>query len=494
LSAAKDMNYPYSGQSGHNHHPIKPSLSFGDWVSLLMREIWLMAAVFSIISLIGVAFALTFKKEYNAEARLSVLMGQEYVYSPTVGAAGEGQAPKQEQIVQSEVEIITSAQVMERVAKAIGLNRLYDPKDLIITQGPDTPERRFNIGVEALKKDVASYSTPNTTVIKLNLTNKDPQVAADALNKLIDEYLNYRREVLFEDRSKGLGGQADEFTNQLEAVQKELNNFLVSNNLADYDADKKSILDQLAATRTELWATMSRRAEAEGRYSVTNDVWGREPSQIRLSFESDNSKRLLELQQQLSELLTKYTEQSQPVQDMRRRIAALNEVLMSPQGQMSGVEKTGPNPVRDSLATDRARSGADLRAVKDREEVLKRQVNELESRAVSIAMLRPQYEEMMRRKAVLEDQVKQFASRELAADAQARLNAMSNDNIRVIERAIAPTKGKSLKKFVALGAIMFGLFCGIVAGIIRALSRSSFPTSGAVGRTLGVPVLATINR
>jgi len=278
------------------------------------------------------------------------------------------------------------------------------------------------------------------------------------------------------------------------AVQTQINNFLVANHMSDYEAERTANQNLLATTRQELMATISRRTEAQGRFSSTNAYYSKEPSEVRLSFESDNSKRLIDLQQQLAELLTKYTEESQPVQDMRRRIAALENVLNSPQGKNSGTIRTGPNPVRDSLATDRARNNAEVVASQDREKILQEQVNQLEARAMQIAQIRPQYEELMRKKAVLEEQVKQFSTRELAASAQSKLNAMSNDNIRVIEHAVVPTKGSSLKKFVAMGAILFGLFCGLVAGLIRVLSRSSFPTSKSVGRSLGIPVLATINR
>lgn len=491
------MNHHYSNAAGQNNYGNNANgsqLNLFDWIKLLFREIWLMIAVFSVISVMGIAFAMTLQKKYTAEARLSVLVGEEYVYTPRVGAAGEGASPKQEQIVQSEVEIISSAQVIGRVIKAVGLNRLYDAKDLVVTSGPDTPEMKFNMGVEAMRKVLGASATPNTTVIKLSLANKDPQIAAEALNKLIDEYLHYRREVLFEDRSEGLSGQALEFSNELAVVQAGINQFLIDNNISDYEAERASMQSLLASTRQELLMTISRRTEAEGRFSSTNNSYSKEPGQIRLSFESDISKRKIELQQQLSELLTKYTEESQPVQDMRRRINALDEILDGPMGQSAGVVKTGPNPVRDSLATERAKTNAEVVALRDREAILMQQVANLEGRAMQIATIRPQYEELMRKKAVLEEQVRQFSTRELAANAQARLNASSNDNIRVIERPVIPTKGKSMKKFVALGAIMFAGFCALIAGLIRALSRKSFGTNGNIGKNLGLPILATVSR
>ncbi len=495
IGAKRPMNYPpQHGRMPQYSRQPSENLGLGDWIAMLMRELWLMFAVFSVISLLGIGFAMTLQKKYTAEARLSVLIGDEYVYTSNTGRAGEGQAPKQEEIVQSEVEILTSAQVAARVIKAIGLEKIFEPKDLIITQGPNTPEQRFNIGVEGLRKQLSAFATPNTTVIKISLANKDPQIAADSLNKLLDEYLIYRREVLFEDRSGALADQTNEFATELSEVQSQLSGFLSANGLSDYEAEKISLQNLLATVRQDLLTTISRRIEAEGRYNSTAKSFAKEPNQIQLSFETDTSKRKIELQSQLAELLTKYTENSQPVMDLKRRIAALDEILESEQGKKAGIIKTGPNPVRDSLATESAKTNAEVIALREREQILNQQVEDLQKRTMQLAMLRPDYEELIRKKTVLEEQVRQFSTRQAAAKAQTELNAISNDNIRVIQRAIVPTKGKSMKKLVAIGALLFAGFCGLIAGFIRALSRNDRPVSKSVSNALGMPILATITR
>ena len=190
---------------------VRPQLDLRDWISLLWREKWLMIIVFILISALGIAFATTLQKSYTAAARLSILLGQEYVFTPRVGAAGEGAAPKQEQIVQSEVEVIKSAQIAERVIRKIGLDRLFNPEDIQITQGPDTPERRIAFGVDQFQRKFTAEASANTTVIQLRYQSKDPVIAAKVLNTMIDEYLTYRREVLFEDQTGALRTQRNEF-------------------------------------------------------------------------------------------------------------------------------------------------------------------------------------------------------------------------------------------------------------------------------------------
>jgi uncharacterized protein involved in exopolysaccharide biosynthesis len=480
------------GYEGSNS--ARPKLGVGDWVSLLWREKWLMMAVFSLLSLLGLSFAMTLEKEYTATARLSILLGEEYIFTPRVGAAAEGSAPKQEQIVQSEVEILKTGQIAERVIRAIGIGKLFEAKEIEITQGPDTPERRIAFGVANFQKKFNAFATPNTTVVNLAYSSRDPEVAATALNKLIDEYLTYRREVLFEDRTGSLTEQRNVFEVQLQTVQQELTGFMGRNGVADFESERTSLQSLLATTRADLLSVQARQREAEGRYTSTEQSYQREPAEIRLSFETDNSRRRIELESQLADLQTRYTDESQPVMDARRRIEALDQVLNSEQGRAAGSTKTGANPVRDTLATERARNLADVQALEQREAVLDAQVAQLQSRAVQLSQSRPEYEDLLRRKAILEEQVRQFSNREASARAQNELSRTSNDNIRVIERAIVPTRGKSLKRYVGLGAILFAGLTALMAGLVRAFSRSSFPTPASVGRTLGLPVLAMVNR
>lgn len=472
----------------------RPLYGIGDWINLLLREFWLMLAVFLLICLLGLAYAMTLQKKYTAQARISVLVGDEYVYSPRVGAAGVGASPKQEQIVQSEVEVITSAQVSDRVVAHIGPKNLYSSKELVAHGTGPIEEQYQRIAVENFRKEFGASATPNTTVIKLSYANHNPKIAADALNKLIDEYLLYRKEVLFENRAGVLGKQKTEFNNELDAVQAQIESLLTQNGVADYESEKNSVFAQLSLSRQELLNTQSRLSEAIGRSSATNSSYSREPSQVRLSFESDNTRRKIDLEQQMAELLTKYTEQSQPVQELQKRINAIDSVISSEAGRNAGLVKTGPNPVRDSIATDRSRNTAEVIALRNREAVLISQLQQVQSRAEQIAQMRPLYEDLLRKKLVLEEQVKQFASKEAEALALNNLQSNLNENIRVIERAIPPSKGTSMKSLIMLGSILFGGFTALVAGAMRALTRSRFPSKSSISRTLGLPILATVSR
>ncbi|WP_216073739.1 hypothetical protein, partial [Acinetobacter baumannii] len=66
----------------------------------------------------------------------------------------------------------------------------------------------------------------------------------------------------------------------------------------------------------------------------------------------------------------------------------------------------------------------------------------------------------------------------------------SNDNIRIAQRAVTPTEGKSLKKPVFVLAVLFAAFTALCVGLLRMFLRPGVPTPAAAARTLDLPVLA----
>jgi hypothetical protein len=68
----------------------------------------------------------------------------------------------------------------------------------------------------------------------------------------------------------------------------------------------------------------------------------------------------------------------------------------------------------------------------------------------------------------------------------------ATDTVSLVDRADAPTQGKSLRWPIALASVLIALIVGIAAGLSRGLMRRSFPTPSSAARTLDAPVLAVL--
>ncbi len=93
-------------------------------VTLAFRQARLITLVFLAITAVGVLMATTLKAMYTAAARLLVLPSRDYVMRQYVSQVGGPRvALDQNQVVRTEIEIITSRSMAEKVIDTIGRER-----------------------------------------------------------------------------------------------------------------------------------------------------------------------------------------------------------------------------------------------------------------------------------------------------------------------------------------------------------------------------------
>ncbi len=91
---------------------------------------------------------------------------------------------------------------------------------------------------------------------------------------------------------------------------------------------------------------------------------------------------------------------------------------------------------------------------------------------------------------VLTASIREFQQRETQSRADNGLVRAGADNVRVIERAAAPTRGTSLKLPLMALVFLFAGFTALCVGLLRVFTRRGFATPQIAGRTLQMPVLA----
>jgi len=472
----------------------RPRLSWGDLILLIWRAKWVMLAVSLPIFLLGILAILTLPKSYEAVSRLYIGLGQEYVFQPLVGDAARGAIPEQDRVIQSETQLLASPIIAERVLEQIGIETVFPKLATEIAEA--APEKQVTLqqqAVMALQKSFSTGTEPKTPVIHTSFEHENAQVAADVLNAIIATYLEYRREVLVGGESGAFGEQRSEFAQRLSGKEKEIQQFLVKNSISDFEGERtatQALIQDISRTLSAVEAGLS---EAEGRYASLSQRLATLSPDIELFTESNNSQRLLDLELERRQLLSRYREGSIPVQEVDRRIAEARS-LIEGQGANSGLKRRGPNPTYQQLETDTVKAEAEVRSQRQRTEALRQQLNDADARLALLTRLQPTYQALLRERDVLESNVRGFAARDEEERALVSLAARSADNIRVMEPARPPAKGKSLRLPAALALVAFAGLTALIAGLVYALTRDGFATAGSAARTLGLPALASVRR
>lgn len=467
-----------------------------DFVTLLWRERWLMLGVFLALLLLGLAFAATMKKTYTAQSSLFVRLGQEYVYEPRAGDAARGAVPDVDQVIQSESEILGSGELRERVIRKIGFGKVFPDAAAKYAAAPPEGKRRMMAEArDSVARNLKIETAPDNSIIRLAYSDQDPEIAEKVLNTLLEEYLIYRRSLLIGGESSGLERQRELFTQKLAETDAAYQAFLSGNDIGDFAAHKTALTQLQAQAESQKYATEAQLQDRMGRLAAVQAELARTPADTVLYRDTDMtaSSKLAQLKLDREGMLARYRPDAQPIRDIEAQIAQLEQGVASGRTGGEGARRNGPNPIWQTLQSTRNDLTAEVAALRQSLAAYTQQVQDVNQRLLRLTELEPTFNQLSRDRDVLSSNVKDFTVKEQQDQAQRQMSAEGSDNIRIVQRAVAPSTGKSLKKPVMVLAFLFAAFTAACAGLVRMLLRPGLQTPSSASRTLGLPVLATAN-
>ena len=196
----------------------------------------------------------------------------------------------------------------------------------------------------------------------------------------------------------------------------------------------------------------------------------------------DQQRTLSELQAQIEQ--QRY-ETEVELQARTARLAALNAQLgqvprevrlhrdVTPGGPTR--TRTGLNPIHQVLQTEKIQLKSEIAALEKAEAALASQVVEVVVRRQRLAGL----DRNVRALTVSEEQ--DHAGQEIAL--------LANDDIRIVQRAVPPARGVSLRLPMLALTLLLASLAGLGAGLVRMLLRPGLPTAEVASRTLDLPIL-----
>jgi uncharacterized protein involved in exopolysaccharide biosynthesis len=403
--------------------------------------------------------------------------------------------------------------------RTIGVQQLY-PERLEETSDP---ERAIDLAVLSFRADVSIRPVVESSVIKVGFEHASPEIAARAVNLLLDRFGGKHLEVFGEERSDALQaqmvqreaklGEAEELLAEFKASNSVFNlaeqgRLLLSHRIALEDALRASELelsqlpplpvpDGLAPTPVELPPHLApgmmepllrELFELEGELRALEKVL---PDQLM----RDASLRLLDLELEETELLRDYSATNRKVQCVRAEIERVREFLATTEKQAASDGETW-RIERGEKATDLRSRIAALRGdiellVKEERQRLLLEGSErrlaLDARCDDLRKRRAGIDSELRSLDALEKGLGRLERERAAAAAaleacrarveEARLSEgldrEKQISVRVIEEAVPPVipSGLSRTMKLALGGAA-GLLAGLAAAVLSELLRS----------------------
>ena len=468
----------------------RPRYGLFDVIGLLFRELVVMILVFVLVLGIGAAAVMTLKKTYTAGASLLVSPGQEYVYQPRVGGMTDRQSqpPAVGEVAQAEANIIGSREVKLRAVRALGLEFFQKPGKV----NTDPVAKQEGDAIKFINDGLTISTTPQGAIIGLQFESDNAEKSARVLNAIIDQYQIYRREVFRDGTTEAIQTQRRVFEDELADADRAYEDFLASNDIGDFAASKAALAATYQTVLADKFAAESQLNQAARRLQTLVAQQASTPAEVTLQQDLNVSAQdqILQLRTEREQLLARYQPGSQPVLDIEARIAGLQEYVAS--GTTVGAKEVrlGPNPVWTELESTRITTQGERDAMAARLASVNRQLEEIRQRQARLTREESENATRSSNRDVLTASIREFQQRETQSRADNGLVAAGADNVRVIERAAAPTRGTSLKLPLLALVVLFAGFTALCVGLLRVFTKRGYATPAIAGRTLEMPVLA----
>jgi len=452
------------------------------------------------LSTLAVTAAVTFLATpiYEANASLLVKVGREFMSSPEVGDSTNVMAVDQKEIINSVIEVLKSRELLFDVVREMGVATLY-PTLRQRSYSKMSPEQE---AVTKLTEDFEAKGITDSNVIALRLRLSDSDNAVNALSVLIDHFKEKHLEVFTDPRSSFVEQQLKDFRARLTDSEGALQRFKQAHQIYALDEQRTLLLNQRVDLDSDLKRTLNRVEELQ-RIIVTYREQLRRISQDssrytptdRENIVVDAQKRLLDLELQLQQLLSKdFREDSRTVSNVRREIELVRQFLHAQETDIKTRVKTG-NPVFQEVEKELLKANAELVSQRAGAAVLGEQLAQLDKEIQVLDQKESELRNLQRAVEVNEKNYLTYVEKHEEALISDELNRQKIANISVIQppyAEIEPVKPRTLLNLI-LGTL-FGAILSLTYAFFVESASQSLSTPKQVERRLGLPVLVSIGR
>lgn len=393
------------------------------WVfRALWRRRLMVASIFGAVMITVGLFTALATPMYEATSLLLIKFGREYVYQDDVGGGGGGIVPRgRETLINSEIQILRSAEVVKGVVETMGVETLYP--QLALAPPPGQPIE--SIAAARFLANLQVRQVQDADVIQVSLRNSDPQVTARAVNLLVDLFKEKHLEAFGEPQATAfLEEKAAKASEELKAAEAKLLEFQAEH--PQFSLEDKDAL--LLRERTELETALR---------DVENQiVTARQRSLTDDPAVPGAQEQLLTLRLQERKLLNTHNEDSRQVQNVRREIALVEEFL------------------KNSAADSTGRHGQELGLLAARRQRLEQRLAAVDADMQSLPALSSRFRELQRDVVAKEGSYERIQQRLEKARTSAEMDRQKIANISVIQPAYAPLQPVSPRPMLNLLAAL----------------------------------------
>ncbi|ETX07277.1 MAG: hypothetical protein ETSY2_12115 [Candidatus Entotheonella gemina] len=332
-------------------------------------------------------------------------------------------------------------------------------------------------------KRLKIQSDINSSLIHLHFEAYDPKLAATVPNTLAQLYMNQVKNKRFEKAHEGidwLQKRVEEMEEKVENSEIELERYRQEHNTYSVDGQLPGVMQQLVAINTSLTVVQTERIKLGALYQKVEKEIDR-PDVLQSLIDGTGEtvmpelkRRYDELERELNQLTQNYGPEHPQVRKLRIDLEAQERKIDDERQRLIDVAKSRYEVVQDREA-----------ALLARHDELKREVQELNEKAIRYGRLKRKMESNQRLAKVLIDRL---------GETNLNMKMMGGTKFELVDPAEVPTVAinyRPVHTMTITGAVGLILALGVAAGLGFLDNRLDTPDDTAY---LGFPVIGTITQ
>jgi uncharacterized protein involved in exopolysaccharide biosynthesis len=359
-----------------------------------------------------------------------------------------------------------------------------------------------NPSLPFLRAGLEVVPVPNSFLVEVAYTHRDPQRATKVVNTVLDLYPAHQASLYQDPASLAF------YDKQTQLLAEEI--VEIENKIRTFQAQERIV--SLPEQRTILFALIDKVQDrlkgadldidqGKGKIAEIERQLAREPEQMMVVSQDTVDpetrqihEKLVQLEIDKNELLQKYTEQDRRVQDRMREIAALKERLATAATKKVVVsERLGLNAVRQGLLRELTDQKVKLGQIYAKRETLARQLEELQAEVMTLSTKGLDFQHLQEILANKKEQYLLYSKKAEEARIAAALDREQLVNVKVVDPAQVPLIPVATGAALALALATFvGIGTGVGGALALEYLRPTFHSAVDVERHLELPVLALI--
>ena len=435
--------------------------------------------------------------KYQADTKVLVRSGREYMPQGVIGGGGGEMGPTTTMLdtINTEIEILTSDDLTREVLRKETIERLY-PR---LAAAPPGALPTEDAAVKAFQADLSVAPVRLSNVIAIGLRSYDPEVATETLRLLLAGFQQRHVEAFGTNHSLLLNGQLQDQIVRLSALEKERAAYMAAAGLHSVAEQRTSLIQQRARHMQDLQdAELQQKTLTEEVAFLNNELAG-QPARITTQTSTresevaqDNQRRLRDAQQQERELLARYPAGSRLMGGVEAGLGAVRQFAAQTSPRTSVVEM-GINPIFSGLQSRLIAARVELAPLVSRIALLRAAAAEDDARLNHLSDAEVRLADLDRQITQLDSASSMLHQRLEDAHYLDDLDRAKVASLKVIEQPVAlgkpvfPSRRLFLASGVAVGLVLDGLL--LLLGLtfnVRVL------VGDTVERVLGVPVVAAL--